>query len=386
MPTCHKMKNIVVLGSTGSIGKNTLEVARNLKDKFRVVGLSSNSRWELLAEQIEEFKPAYVALNDAQLVEKLKGRFPNNHLKILTGNNCLKEIVLKKEVDVVVSAVVGAVGLPAAIATLQQGKTLALANKESLVMAGHIVMLLAKKNQILPVDSEHSAIFQSLQSGRPSEIKRVIITASGGPFYDYPMDKLSDVTPAQALKHPTWQMGQKITIDSATLMNKALEIIEAKWLFDLRPEQIDVVIHPQSIIHSMVEFCDGSVIAQMGMPDMKVPIQYALTYPERMPLSVQPLNLSNIGSLTFKKPDMEKFPALKLGYEAAREGGTMGATLNAANEVAVQAFLNGQIKFTEIVTSVEKVINNHHYIKNPCLEDVLTADAWARQEIKKCLT
>jgi len=270
------MKNIVVLGSTGSIGKNTLEVARNLKDKFRVIGLSSNSRWELLAEQVEEFKPTYVALNDSQLGEKLKRRFPDNHLKILTGNKCLEEIVLHEEVDIVVSAVVGAVGLPAAIATVQQGKTLALANKESLVMAGHIVMSLAKKNQILPVDSEHSAIFQSLQSGKRSEIKRVIITASGGPFYDYPVDKLSDVSPAQALKHPTWQMGQKITIDSATLMNKALEIIEARWLFDLKVEQIDVVIHPQSIIHSMVEFCDGSVVAQMGMPDMKVPIQYAL--------------------------------------------------------------------------------------------------------------
>jgi 1-deoxy-D-xylulose-5-phosphate reductoisomerase len=379
------MKNIVVLGSTGSIGKNTLEVARNLKDKFRVIGLSSNSRWELLAEQVEEFKPTYVALNDSQLGEKLKRRFPDNHLKILTGNKCLEEIVLHEEVDIVVSAVVGAVGLPAAIATVQQGKTLALANKESLVMAGHIVMSLAKKNQILPVDSEHSAIFQSLQSGKRSEIKRVIITASGGPFYDYPVDKLSDVSPAQALKHPTWQMGQKITIDSATLMNKALEIIEARWLFDLKVEQIDVVIHPQSIIHSMVEFCDGSVVAQMGMPDMKVPIQYALTYPERMPLSVQPLNLSSIGSLTFKKPDMEKFPALRLGYQAAREGGTMGATLNAANEVAVQAFLDGQIKFTEIASSAEKVINNHHYIKNPCLEDILTADAWARQETKKCL-
>ncbi len=380
-----QMKNIVVLGSTGSIGKNTLEVVRNLKDKFRVVGLSSNSRWELLSEQVEEFKPTYVALNDAQLVEKLKGRFPNNHLEILTGNNCLEEIVLKQEVDIVVSAVVGAVGLPAAIATVQQGKTLALANKESLVMAGHIMMSLAKKNQILPVDSEHSAIFQSLQSGKPSEVKRVIITASGGPFYDYPIDKLSDVKPAQALKHPTWQMGQKITIDSATLMNKALEIIEAKWLFDLKVEQIDVVIHPQSIIHSMVEFCDGSVVAQMGMPDMKVPIQYALTYPERRYLSVQPLDLSKIGSLTFKKPDMEKFPALRLGYQAAKEGGTIGATLNAANEVAVQAFLDGRIRFTEIASYVEKTINSHHFIKNPCLEDVLTADAWARQEMKKCL-
>jgi len=246
-------------------------------------------------------------------------------------------------------------------------------------------MPLAKKNQILPVDSEHSAIFQSLQSGKRSEIKRVIITASGGPFYDHPEEKLSDVTPTQALKHPTWQMGQKITIDSATLMNKALEIIEAKWLFNLTAEQIDVVIHPQSIIHSLVEFCDGSVIAQMGMPDMKVPIQYALTYPERMHLGVKPLDLPGIGSLTFKKPDMEKFPALRLGYEAVREGGTVGATLNAANEVAVQAFLDGKIKFTQIATHVEKVINNHHYIKNPCLEEVLAADTWARQEIKKCL-
>ncbi len=379
------IKNIVVLGSTGSIGKNTLEVVRNLKDEFRVVGLSANSRWELLSEQIEEFQPAYVALNNGGLVEKLKNRFSNNRLEIIAGNNCLKELVLRDEVDIVVSAVVGAVGLPAAIATLQQGKTLALANKESLVMAGHIVMSLAKKAQILPVDSEHSAIFQALQSGRRNEIKRVIITASGGPFYDYPQDELPNVKPAQALKHPTWQMGQKITIDSATLMNKALEIIEARWLFDLKTEQIDVVIHPQSIIHSMVEFCDGSVIAQMGMPDMKVPIQYALTYPERKSLSVQHLDLSKIGSLTFKKPDMEKFPALRLGYQAAKEGGTVGVILNAANEVAVQAFLNGQIKFTEISSSVEKVINNHLFIKNPCLEDILAADSWARQEITKCL-
>lgn len=379
------MKNIVVLGSTGSIGKNTLEVVRNLKDKFRVVGLSSNSRWELLAEQVEEFKPKYVALNDCESVEKLRRRFHKNQLNILTGSNCLKEIVSREEVDVVVSAVVGAVGLPAAIATIEQGKMLALANKESLVMAGHIVMPLARKDQILPVDSEHSAIFQSLHSGKPCEVKRVIITASGGPFYDYPIEKLSDVTPAQALKHPTWQMGQKITIDSATLMNKALEIIEAKWLFDLRIDQIDVVIHPQSIIHSMVEFCDGSVIAQMGMPDMKVPIQYALTYPERSPLMVQSLDLSSVGSLTFKKPDMEKFPALRLGYQAAKEGGTMGATLNAANEVAVQAFLVGKIQFTEIASYVEKVIHNHHFIKNPCLGDILAADTWARQEVKKCL-
>lgn len=379
------MKNIIVLGSTGSIGRNTLEVVRNLKDKFRVIGLSSNSQWELLADQIKEFKPGYVAIHDGQLAEKLKGCVSDSQIKIFTGKNCLEEIVLTGKADIVVSAVVGAVGLSAAISTVKQGKILALANKEALVMAGHIVMPLAEKNQVLPVDSEHSAIFQSLQSGKRNEVKRVIITASGGPFYDYPIDKLPDVSPQQALRHPTWQMGQKITIDSATLMNKALEIIEAKWLFGLDVEQIDVVVHPQSIIHSLVEFCDGSVIAQMGIPDMKVPIQYALTYPERMMLKVKTFNLSDIGNLTFKKPDMEKFPALKLGYRAAREGGTVGATLNAANEVAVQAFLNGQIRFTEIASYVEKVINNHRFIKNPCLEDILAADIWARQEIKKCL-
>ncbi|MGQ3684802.1 MAG: 1-deoxy-D-xylulose-5-phosphate reductoisomerase [Candidatus Loosdrechtia sp.] len=379
------MKNIVILGSTGSIGKSTLEVIRNLKDSFRVIGLSSNSQWELLADQAEEFKPVYIALNNSCLAEKLKNRIPSDKVKVMSGNNCLEEIVTKHETDIVVSAVVGAVGLPAAIMTLEQGKILALANKEALVMAGHIVMSLAKKNQILPVDSEHSAIFQSLQSGRPNEVKRVIITASGGPFYDYPEEKLCDVSREQALKHPTWQMGKKITIDSATLMNKALEIIEAKWLFDLKPEQIEVVIHPQSVIHSMVEFCDGSVIAQMGMPDMKVPIQYALTYPERKTLKVKSFDLSYIGHLTFKKPDMKKFPALRLGYQAARDGGTTGAVLNAANEIAVQAFLNGQIRFTEIVSYVEKVINNHHFIKNPCLEEILAADAWARQEIGKCL-
>ena len=380
------MKNVAILGSTGSIGKNALHVVRNLKDSFRVTGLSSHSQWEFLARQAEEFNPSHVALSDPQLAGKLKQCLSGKRIEVISGNNCLKEIVLKSEADIVVSAVVGAIGLSAAIATIQAGKILALANKEALVMAGNIVIPLAKKNQILPVDSEHSAIFQALQSGRQNEIRRIIITASGGPFYDFPADTLADVTPDQALKHPTWRMGQKITIDSATLMNKALEIIEAKWLFNLGADQIDVVVHPQSIIHSMVEFCDGSVIAQMGMPDMKVPIQYALTFPERANLNAEPLDLPRIENLTFKKPDREKFPALKLGYLAVREGGTIGATLNAANEVAVQAFLEKKIRFTEIASFVEKVINYHHFIKDPCLEEILAADAWARQEIKKCLT
>lgn len=380
------MKNVAILGSTGSIGKNALQVVRNLKDSFRVTGLSSHSQWEFLARQAEEFNPSHIALSDLQLAGKLKQHLSGKQIEVISGNNCLKEIVLKSEADIVVSAVVGAIGLSAAITTVQAGKILALANKEALVMAGNIIIPLAKKNQILPVDSEHSAIFQALQSGRQNEIRRIIITASGGPFYDFPADTLADVTPAQALKHPTWRMGQKITIDSATLMNKALEIIEAKWLFNLGADQIDVVVHPQSIIHSMVEFCDGSVIAQMGMPDMKVPIQYALTFPERACLNAEPLDLPRIEKLTFKKPDREKFPALKLGYLAVREGGTIGATLNAANEVAVQAFLEKKIRFTEIATFVEKVINHHHFIKDPCLEEILAADAWARQEIKKCLT
>ena len=238
---------------------------------------------------------------------------------------------------------------------------------------------------IIPVDSEHSAIFQALKAGRRSELRKVILTASGGPFYNYPKDKLADVTPEQALKHPTWRMGKKITVDSATLMNKALEVIEAKWLFGLEAKEIEVIIHPQSIIHSMVEFKDGSVIAQMGLPDMKLPIQYALTYPDRQPAPVEPLDLAKIGQLTFQRPDMEKFPALRLGYRAASAGGTLPAVMNAANESAVQAFLDRKIRFTEIASLVEKVMDKHQGLNNPSLEDITAADTWAREEVKNAL-
>ena len=382
------MKNVVILGSTGSIGKNALDVIRNLRHKYKVVGLSANSRWELLAKQVEEFKPKSVSLADGRWIKELKNKLPQNSVQILTGTESVKEMVSKGDVDIVISAIVGAAGLPAAIEVIKNGKTLALANKEALVMAGGLIVSMAKKKgvNILPVDSEHSAIFQALRAGHPNEVKKVIITASGGPFRDYPKEKLSEVTKEEALNHPTWQMGQKITIDSATLMNKALEIIEAKWLFNLDSTQIDVIIHPESIVHSLVEFCDGSVIAQMGLPDMKVPIQYALTYPYRENGNVESLDLAKLGSLNFRKPDMDKFPALRLGYEVVEKGGTMGATLNAANEIAVQAFLERKIKFTDITKTVEHVMKKHNYIKDPDFEDIMHADEYARKETKKCIS
>ena len=382
------MKNVVILGSTGSIGKNALDVIRNLRHKYKVVGLSANSRWELLAKQVEEFKPKSVSLADGRWIKELKNKLPQNSVQILTGTESVKEMVSKGDVDIVISAIVGAAGLPAAIEVIKNGKTLALANKEALVMAGGLIVSMAKKKgvNILPVDSEHSAIFQALRAGHPNEVKKVIITASGGPFRDYPKEKLSEVTKEEALNHPTWQMGQKITIDSATLMNKALEIIEAKWLFNLDSTQIDVIIHPESIVHSLVEFCDGSVIAQMGLPDMKVPIQFALTYPHRENGNVESLDLAKLGSLNFRKPDMDKFPALRLGYEVVEKGGTMGATLNAANEIAVQAFLERKIKFTDITKTVEHVMKKHNYIKDPDFEDIMHADEYARKETKKCIS
>lgn len=382
------MKNIIILGSTGSIGKNTLEVIKDLPGDFNVVGLAANTQWDLFARQIEEFNPEWVSLADKEAHGCLKNVLSSNgKLQILNGINSLAETASFDKVDIVVSAITGAAGLSTAIEAIENRKTLAIANKEVLVMAGEIVMPLAKEKgiKILPVDSEHSAIFQSLRAGDKSEIRRIILTASGGPFFDYPKEKLEDVTPAQALKHPTWNMGKKISIDSATLMNKALEIIEAKWLFDLDISQIEVIIHPQSIIHSMVEFCDGSVIAQMGVPDMRVPIQFAITYPDRKPVNVERLDLTKTKDLVFKAPDMDKFPSLKLGYEAAKVGGTMGSTLNAANEVAVDAFLNNQIKFTDITRMVKMVMDKHSVIDKPTLNDVIEADSWARKEINKCL-
>ncbi|HHT9118145.1 MAG TPA: 1-deoxy-D-xylulose-5-phosphate reductoisomerase, partial [Candidatus Hypogeohydataceae bacterium YC38] len=398
----HQMKNIAILGSTGSIGKNALEVIRSLGGGYRATALSTHRSWEVLAEQVEEFHPKRVAIVDKSCYKDLKERLSRNSVEILAGEDSLEELTSGEDVDLVLSAIVGAAALPATLAAIQGGKALALANKEALVMAGAIVTSRARERgvPIIPVDSEHSAIFQALKAGRRSELRKVILTASGGPFYNYPKDKLADVTPEQALKHPTWRMGKKITVDSATLMNKALEIIEAKWLFGLEAQEIEVIIHPQSIIHSMVEFQDGSVIAQMGLPDMKLPIQYALTYPERQPAPVEPLDLVKIGQLTFQRPDMEKFPALRLGYRAASAGGTLPAVMNAANESAVQAFLDRKIRFTEIASLVEKVMDRHQCLpfrplkndvqgmeglNNPSLEDITAADTWAREEVKNAL-
>ena len=382
------MKNVVILGSTGSIGKSTLDVIRNLEDKYKVVALSANSQWELLSKQVEEFKPESVSLADERYVDSLRNSLSGNSVQVLTGANSVKEMVSRENVDIVLSAIVGGAGLPAAIEVIKNKKTLALANKEALVMAGGLIMPMAKDNgvNIIPVDSEHSAVLQALRSGRREEVKKIIITASGGPFRNHPKEKLSEVTKEEALNHPTWSMGDKITIDSATMMNKALEVIEAKWLFDLDASQIEVVIHPESIIHSLVEFCDGSVIAQMGIPDMRVPIQFALTYPDRENGNAKSLDLAELGTLNFQKPDMDKFPALRLGYEVVEKGGTMGATFNAANEVAVQEFLDNKIKFTDISKAVEHVMNEHNFINDPTLQDIMDADEYARKETKTCLS
>lgn len=380
-------KRIAILGSTGSIGRNALEVIHSLGGDYRVTALSTHRNWELLAQQVTTFHPSRVAIVDKESYRLLKKNISTNSVEILAGEDSLEELASGEDVDFVLSAIVGAAALPATLAAIRQKKSLALANKEALVVAGEIVTSLANKMgvKLLPVDSEHSAIFQSLLAGQRSELRKVILTASGGPFREYPREALQDVTPEQALKHPTWQMGKKITIDSATLINKALEIIEAKWLFGLEAQQIDVVIHPQSIIHSMVEFQDGSVIAQMGLPDMKLPIQYALTYPQRRPAPVEPLSLPKLGGLTFFKPDMERFPALRLGYRAVSEGGTLPAVLNAANEVAVAAFLDRQIKLTDIVPITEGTMDRHKKCEHPSLGEILAADQWAREEARKSL-
>jgi 1-deoxy-D-xylulose-5-phosphate reductoisomerase len=381
------MKRIAILGSTGSIGRNALEVIRSLGEDYRVAALSTHQNWELLAQQVETFHPSRVAIVDKESYPLLKRKISTNSVEVLAGEDSLEELASGEDVDFVLSAIVGAVALPATLAAIKQKKAVALANKEALVVAGEIVTSLARKMgvQLLPVDSEHSAIFQSLLAGKRGELRKIILTASGGPFREYPMEKLRDVTPEQAMRHPTWQMGKKITIDSATLVNKALEIIEAKWLFGLEANQIEVVIHPQSIIHSMVEFQDGSVIAQMGLPDMKLPIQYALTYPQRRPAPVEPLDLPRLGQLSFFKPDMERFPALRLGYRAVSEGGTIPAVLNAANEAAVEAFLNQRIRFNEIVPLVGQTMDLHKNREHPSLEEIFAADKWAREEVRRNL-
>ena len=385
------MKNLSLLGSTGSIGRNVLAVARQFPERFRIAGLAAGQNVELLAEQVLEFKPDCVSLCNPVAREALAERLPSLWRgRILCGDEGNCAVASLPEADMVVSAVVGAAGLLPVLAAIRAGKDIGLANKETLVMAGSIVMDAVQQHgvRLLPIDSEHSAIFQVLEAGRKQDVARIILTASGGPFRTKDMAALRSATPAQALAHPNWSMGRKISIDSATLMNKGLEVIEARWLFDVQASQIEVVVHPQSIVHSLVEFQDGSVVAQLGIPDMRIPIAYALSYPERLELGLSRLNLAQCGNLTFEQPDLDRFPALRLAFEALAQGGVKPAALNAANEVAVEAFLDGRIGFTRIAEVVEEATRRADSIQHPDLEAILAADRQARlaagQEIQRC--
>ncbi len=372
------MKRLSILGSTGSIGRSTLAVVAEHPDKFAVVGLAAGKNVELLAEQVARFRPALVSVQDEAGAARLRELVAPG-LEILVGRAGALAVATAS-VELVVSAMVGVVGLEPTLAAIRAGLPVALANKETLVAAGPLVMTLARERGVplVPVDSEHSAIFQALQGQRRADIRRLWLTASGGPFRSWEADRLERATAAQALKHPNWSMGAKITIDSATLMNKALEVIEASVLFGLPVDQIGVYVHPQSIVHSLVEFVDGSVIAQLGVPDMRLPIAYALNYPRRLPLNSPPLDLCRIARLTFETPDQTRFPALALGYAAARTGGTMPAVLSAANEVAVAAFLDGRLRFPEIPRVVARTMEAHEACELTDLAQVLTVNRWAR--------
>jgi len=381
------MKRLSILGSTGSIGVNTLHIVNQFPERFKVVSLSAGLNTQLLKQQILQFKPKVVSVLNKELSEALRRELPDVSVEIVYGIEGLIQVATHPEVDQVVSAIVGAVGLIPTLSAIKTGKTLALANKEPLVMAGKIMMEEAKRNhvQILPVDSEHSAIFQALLGHRKEDVHRLILTASGGPFLNLPLARLHEVTVKEALNHPHWEMGKKITIDSASLMNKGLEVIEAHWLFNIPLEKIVVLIHPQSVIHSMVEYIDGSIVTQMGIADMRIPIAYALSFPERLNLNLPPLDLSKREALTFSLPDPGKFPCLRLAYQSIEIGETMPAILNAANEVAVNAFLEGSLKFTEIPLLLKRVMEEHEVKPVHTIEDILKADHWARERSKAIL-
>lgn len=369
------MKRLAILGSTGSIGTQTLEIVRDNKD-LQVVALSAGSNVKLLEEQIREFHPVYASLESEEAAADLRKRVKDLPVKILCGMDGLIQIAEMEESDVLVTAIVGMIGIRPTIAAIKKKKTIALANKETLVTAGHIIMPLAAQMgvSILPVDSEHSAIFQSLNGEKKEQIHKLLITASGGPFRGKTREELAGMQVEDALKHPNWSMGRKITIDSATLVNKGLEVMEAKWLFDVDLDRIQVVVHPQSIIHSMVEFVDGGIIAQLGTPDMKLPIQYALFYPDRRPMNGKKLDFYELAQITFEKPDPETFTGLKLAFEAARAGGSMPTVFNAANEKAVALFLDKKIKFLEIPETIEACMKAHKKIENPTVEQILQAE------------
>jgi len=379
---------MIILGSTGSIGESALDVAAHLGADYRVVGLAACRSWERMAEQIDTFRPLAVAMTDPDAAERLSARLAETRspCRVIAGPDAMRHLVEELDANFVLSAVVGVAGLDSTLAAVRRGLTVGLANKESLVVAGRLMVDAAADSgaRLIPVDSEHSAIYQSLHSGRHEEIERILLTASGGPFRTWTFEAMRKATLENALKHPTWDMGPKITIDSATMMNKALEIIEARWLFDISSERIEVVIHPESIIHSMVAFHDGSIVAQMGTPDMRTPIQYAMTYPHRIARAGDRLDFSKLERMHFEPPDVERFPALRLGHEVARIGGTAGAAFNAANEAAVDMFRAGKIGFLEISSRVEDVLRRHEYEESPDLATLMKVDAWSRNEVNTC--
>ena len=375
---------VVILGSTGSVGRSALSVIDHEGgQRLRAWGLGARSSWKMLVDQARQHRPRYIALADLDAAASMNGELTGTGVEVLKGPEGLARMAGAPEVDRVLSAIVGAAGLLGTWTAVEAGKVVALANKETLVVAGPLVMDLARRRgaTILPVDSEHSAIFQCLKAGTAKEVRRVILTSSGGPFRGKTAKEIENVTAEEALKHPTWRMGPKISIDSATLMNKALEVIEARWLFDLKPEQIEVVVHPESVVHSMVEFVDGSMIAQLSPPDMRLPVQLALTYPDRVPGPCPMLDLTKAQTLTFEPPDRETFPALELGFEVMRRGGTAGAALNAANEAAVARFLAGEIRFPDISRACRAALDHHTFDPAPSLDDLWKVDAWARREV-----
>jgi len=377
------MKKIGLLGSTGSIGTQTLQVIDQLSGKYEVKYLTAQQNVSLLAEQALKYQPETVCIVNEKKKEELEDSLSDTNIRIVSGRSSLLELSRRNDVDLVMNALVGSAGMEPTICTIEAGVDVAISNKESLVMAGEIINNLLKQNlgKLFPVDSEHSAIWQCLSGEKNNQINKVILTGSGGPFREKSMTEFDYITREEALQHPNWKMGNKITIDSATMMNKGLEVIEAHWLFDVTADQIEIVIHPQSIIHSMVEFLDGSIKAQLGVPDMKIPIQYALTYPDHSPANWETLNLVDIGSLTFEEPDLEKFPCIRLAYEALNEGGTFPVVLNVANDEVVAAFLNNYIQFSNIPKLIENALNQHEFINNPDLNTIIEISKWTADYI-----